>query len=459
MHRSDFFDMIVLGVNRKGELNLTKKKSFLILLAVLGLSALVFSQCLGSGGPGVKTAQPGQNGSDPGKSGSAASGGAKKIKAAVIMEPKEFELFSKMAKQFSDSHDGIVIEVDNVNAKEAYPKWKLAAQLGEAPDLMLLDNNWVKEFAALGFLQPVDAFYSSDQQNNRIGLLMSQVKWNGYIWGIPKNVDPYILAWSRTAAAQHKMTHAPESPAELIEWNKTMMKPEEGMYGIYADPEDPYAFIALASTLTGAWFSGDKLWGDEAAAQKALEGFLAPQEEAWTGKAYAKNYPLPTPAWSPWELLQKGKIGAMVTTVSAFKINEREDIAIAAIPAPSGKESGVWLKGKSFVISSRSAYDGLLMEWIKEMAKPETETRFWDESKMLPAQIPYSLPPLRGDKHIQSFDWLIRQGKVLPVAAETPINITALQRELQRLYKGEQNVKQFVESTGKAWIFPSKLNP
>lgn len=434
---------------------MTKKKSLLVILCIIGLSALVFSQCLGAGGKNGGSTAEGDKGTGLTKPGSDSNADGSVIRASVAMEPKEFEIFAKLAQQFSDSHDGVRIQVENVPVKEAYEKWKKAGQIGEAPDLMLLDNNWVQEFAALGFLQPVGDFFSSDQQNGRIGILMNQVKWNGYIWGVPKDVDPYILAWNKKAAAPYKIENAPKNAEELLSWNKIMLKTDEGKFGVYADPTDPYAFIALSSSLTGAWVSPDKVWADETAAQKKLEAFLEPQEEAWSGKVLARNFPVPSASWMPWEQLSKGNIAAMVTTVSAFKRNAREDVAIAAIPAYSGDEFAVWLKGRSFTVSSRTQHAKILMTWIKEMTTPEAELKNWSDAKVLPAlSSSYNMAPLRGDDLIQSYVWLINKGRVLPASAETPKNLTMLTAELQKLWKSETSVKGFLEQTGKSWIIP-----
>lgn len=436
---------------------MTRKKSLWIVLSIVGLSALLFSQFLGIGASrGDKPAEKGNKAAVASAEGDKGEN-ALAIKAQVSMDEKEYELFLMLAKQFADAHDGISIQVENVPAKEAYDKWKKASQLGEAPDLMLLDNAWVHEFAALGFLQPVDGFFSGDQQNQRFVTLMNQVKWNGYIWGIPKDVDPYILAWNKKSAAEMKSDHSPETTEELAAWNKAMLKPDEGRYGVYVDPNDTLGFMALVSSLTGAWQQTEKVWPSEAVAQKTLESFLAPQEEAWSGKYLTKNYPVPSANWSPWDLLNKGKIAVMITTASAFRQNANEDIGIAALPAVGGKENGVWLKGRSFVMSSRTKNAKLLMDWMKDVTSSETEIRFWNEAKTLPAQIPsYSLAPLRGDTYIKSYDWLIRQGKVLAVSADTPKHVTALQHEQQRLWKGEINVKQWIEQVTKAWTLPSR---
>lgn len=434
---------------------MTKRKYLLIFIAVIGLSVLVFSRCLGPAGNRSGVSDQGQNSVNTSKFGKDSGANGKIVKASVSMEPKEFEFFSKLAKQYADTHEGVSIQLENVNGKDAYDKWKKASQLGEAPDLMLLDNNWVQEFAALGFLQPVDEFFANDQENDRIATLMNQVKWNGNIWAIPKDVDPYILAWNKTAAAQNKFDHAPETPDELIAWNKASLKPDEEKYGVYIDPSDTYGFLALVSSLTGGWTSSEKIWGDEAAALKTLESLLAPGEESGQSKTIAKNIPQAGPGWSPWEQLQKGKAAALITTVSSFRSNAKEGIAIAAIPALTGKAQSVWLKGRSFAVSSRSPHAKLLLDWVKNMTAPESEIMYWSEAKTLPARIAtYTLDPLRGDEYIKSYDWLISQGKVLPVSPDTPQNIKALQNELQRLWKGEQNVKQWMDELGKQWTFP-----
>lgn len=433
---------------------MTRKKNLLIILCIIGLSAIVFSQCLGTGRNGSNSTATGQGDQGATQNGSDSTSGDKIVRASVAMEPKELALFTQLAKQFSDLHDGVTIQVENTPVNEAYEKWKKAGQIGEAPDLMLLDNHWVQEFAALGFLQPVDEFFSSDQQNSRISILMNQVKWNGYIWGVPKDVDPYILAWNKKSASALGKEHAPETAEELLEWNKALLKPEEGKFGIYFDPADPYAFIAAASSVTGAWLEKDKIWKDEADAEKRLTAFLTPQEEGWSSKLYPKNYPVPAPIWSPWDQLAKGQLAAMVTTVSAFKQHEGGDLALASIP--NGKQA-VWLKGRSFAISSRTAYAKMLMDWIKEMTTPEAEINSWNVSRMLPAQISaYNLAPLHGDAHINSFDWLITQGKVLPAASETSKSLQALRNGLAKLWKGDENLKQLIEKTNQAWPVDEK---
>ncbi|MNP44274.1 hypothetical protein D3C76_1381270 [compost metagenome] len=144
----------------------------------------------------------------------------------------------------------------------------------------------------------------------------------------------------------------------------------------------------------------------------------------------------------------------MITTVSEYKQHAGDtNLGMASIPVLIGNDQKtVWLKGRSFTVSSRSPHTKLLMDWIKELTTPESEITFWSEARLLPAQIPaYSLAPLKGDEQIKSFDWLISQGRVLPVASETAKSLSALQKEVAKLWKAENTVTTLMEHTDKSW--------
>lgn len=167
----------------------------------------------------VAKSAKGASENDKGKVGNA-------LRAAVSMKEEEFAVLQKLTSQYMEGHPGVSIKLENIPSRDAFVKLKKQSQLGEAPDIMLLDNAWVNELAALGFLLPVDEYFTTEQQAQMIPLLMNQMKWNGYIWGIPKDVDPYILAWNKKTAVDAKLGEPPTTAAELIAWHKKLLKPE-----------------------------------------------------------------------------------------------------------------------------------------------------------------------------------------------------------------------------------------
>ncbi|MBO9604946.1 MAG: extracellular solute-binding protein [Paenibacillaceae bacterium] len=448
---------------------MTKKKSYLALFSILGLSLILLSQCTGSGnqqvtGDGEDNAAGTQktNERSPGSTGQS-------LTIAVSMAADEFASLQKLSDKYMETHTDITVQMNNLPAKEAYARLKKASQLGEAPDLMLLDNAWISEFAALGFLQPVDEYYTGEKSSQRIEKVMNQVKWNGYMWGVPKDVDPYILVWNKKAAEELKTDSGPATAEEMLNWNKRWMKPELGTYGIYVDPTDPNAMLALLSALGGTMGEAamPTMKAGEAASVKTMESFFEPQDAAWDAKQYALNYPALQaapqaangPMWQPWDLLATGKMAAMVTTISDYGRHKNAGVAIASLPQGGGPLKGVWLGGRSYTIAARSTDAKAAIEWIKEVTSPDAELRLWTETKKLPTQLSvYNMPLMRGDEHFHSYDWLISNGKSLPFDTENAKKLSTLQSELERLHKGETDVKTFGERAAKLWTAAADKN-
>jgi maltose-binding protein MalE len=427
-----------------------------LLFIILGLSIVLLSQCTKSVKE-PKTAASNKVVEKVGKGNVVDSKmESQTLKVTVSMQPTEFAILQKQSLDYTTTHDNIKVELNNI--PDAYTVLKKENQLGDAPDLMLLDNLWVNEFAALGFLHPMDEFFSGEQQSQGITSLMNQVKWNGYLWAIPKDVDPYIIVWNTKTALDNKWEHAPESIDELLAWNKTMMHPEEGKFGIYFDQTDPYAFLSLITTLsddtTGQSFLSKV---NDPLTIKKFESFFVPQEEIWNGALLKQNYPLITPSWDPWDLLRQGKLAAMVTTVSEFKQHGESNVDLAALSLKTANSSesnnfGL-LKGRSYAISSRSKNESLAIDWIKEMTSIDTDLIVWNEAKLLPSSpTAYLTTPISNDAYSNSYVWLISNGKVLPVEPETSKKINSLINNWNLVRNGEQTMKAFLDNCSKLWI-------
>jgi maltose-binding protein MalE len=419
-----------------------------MLFIILGLSIILLSQCTKS----VKETEKSTTGNviaGVGKGKDTTSiKQSQTLKVTVSMQPTEYALLQKQSAEYTLSHNDIHVELKNVI--DGYAELKKANQLGDGPDLMLLDNHWVNEFAALGFLHPMDEFFTGEQQSHGITTLMNQVKWNGYLWAIPKDVDPYILVWNtkiKIPPDNKWPLHAPETVDEWLTWNKTLMHPEAGKYGIYFDPLDTYAFLSLISTLTDDTSHPNFLTKmNDPATIKKVESFFAPQEEIWNGSSVKQNYPALSAALDPWYLLKQGKIAAMVTSVSEYKLHGNGDISLAALSLKS------LLKGRSYAISSRSKNSTLAINWIKEMTSIGTDLTVWDKAKLLPSlPTAYLTTPISNDSNSNSYIWLINNGKVLPVEPETNKKIISIKSGWIQVWEGKQSMKTFLEQSSKLW--------
>ena len=427
-----------------------------MLFIILGLSIVLLSQCTKSvKEPQKATTDTIITGKGTGKDPASISE-SEFLKVTVAMQPAEYSVLQKKSAEYMLNHENTHVELNNVI--HDYAELKKENELGNGPDLMLLDNLWVNEFAALGFLRPMDEFFTGEQQSHGITTLMNQVKWNGYLWAIPKDVDPYILVWNKKVANDNKWNHAPETVDEWLNWNKTLMHPEVGKYGIYLDTSDPYALLSLLSTLMDGAKDTSFLAGinNDPTLVKKIENFFVPQEEVYNPALLKQNYPALSSAKDPWLMLNQGDMAAMVTTVSEFKLHGNNGNELAAMKLIENDTYETinygLLKGRSYAISSQSKNEILAIDWIKEMTSRNTDLINWDETKLLQSlPTAYLTAPISNDSNSNSYIWLINNGKVLPVEPQINKKLISFENEWNRVWEGKQSMKVFLENNAKLW--------
>src|SRR5213076_659757 len=80
---------------------------------------------------------------------------------------REGEVLSQLMPAFEKAHPDIRVEVQQIPWTAAHEKL-LTAYVGEAtPDIAMLGNTWVPEFAALNALEPLDSFASNSTEIRR----------------------------------------------------------------------------------------------------------------------------------------------------------------------------------------------------------------------------------------------------------------------------------------------------
>jgi multiple sugar transport system substrate-binding protein len=131
--------------------------------------------------------------------------------------------------RFMAQHPGLRVEIqptpdDATQRHQLYVQW-LNAHAG-APDILQLDVVWTPEFAAAGWILPLDRFAAP-----RDSFFASTVEanvWAGKLFAIPWFVDVGLL-YRRTDLTPH----APRSLAELVQLASEATRPPNGArYGI-----------------------------------------------------------------------------------------------------------------------------------------------------------------------------------------------------------------------------------
>ncbi|MEO3947433.1 extracellular solute-binding protein [Gorillibacterium sp. CAU 1737] len=440
---------------------MTKRKGFWILSIIVGFMLLVMLPFSGakekrqvkpSGTEEEGIVAQGQN--DAGNA-------AITLHVSVSLGEAEWKSLQALNAEFLKSHNNVSVKLENLSSSERYTAWKKAGQFGTGPDVMLLDNGWVQEFAALGFLYPVSEYFTTDRQSQYLPVVLDQVKWNGYLWGVPKDIDPYILVWNRKTAEENGWKKAPSTSAELIEWNRKLLAPADGRYGIYFNPSDYMAFLSVYTAFPSEIPEGSNpfLNAKEPAVQAALKTFLLPQKEEWDPALLKANFPTPSESWDPWQLLADGKLAAMVTTVSEYRRHSLTGVELASLPMPGGAKTGTgsWLKGRSYSLSSHTVNSVIAMEWIKSVTGAEAEKKEWTETSMLPVLLSsYSSTPLMMDEKYMSYTWLVQEGRALPFTMDSAAHSQSVMRLVDELSQGKLVYEEFIKQLSNPLESPTR---
>ncbi len=137
---------------------------------------------------------------------------------------REGEVVSQLIPAFEKEHPGIKVEVQQIPWSAAHEKL-LTAYVGDAtPDIAMLGNTWVPEFAAIDALEPLDLLVAASKDAPKSDFF--QGVWNtnvvdGMAFGIPWYVDTRVIFYRSDLLADAGYATMPTTWAE---WRKSMEK-------------------------------------------------------------------------------------------------------------------------------------------------------------------------------------------------------------------------------------------
>lgn len=330
-----------------------KRKNYWFLFAILLLSltslspSFEFTKNVGNESPGNDPIPPSQTPDIP-------ESDLGPIQVAVQLEGKELHKLKQMNKEFMDQ-TGAVVEIlplDSIGSNEELFIQKM--NLGEGPDVLLVDSQWIKSLAIKGYLLPIDASQAAPD-SQLFGGLLPPVQWNGYQWGIPFDMDPYVLALSMTEEQL-------ELPANREEW--VDYKKNHGDNPVFAlDPEDPYTFASAVYTLGGDPEQPDK---------EVLSMLAPPIGDSWlnltdTGSMILKSE----------DSDESAGASIAIGAYSSLSKDLPEGYELMLVGSHSDEQKPV-VRSRSYAVTAQSESSSLAMAWISEMTSKDAE-REWTE--------------------------------------------------------------------------------
>jgi ABC-type glycerol-3-phosphate transport system substrate-binding protein len=302
----------------------------------------------------------------------------------VALKEPEFNALVIQNDQFKLKHPDITVELSRIDPEQAYSDYKQASQLEESADVILLSNEWVKEFAASGDLLPADAAFVGKALTEQFDALVAPLKWNGYLWGVPRDMDPYVLVWNSVMLRQW-LGEGVTLPLTIEQWTALAAKSAElqgAASWLTIDRKDPLALLAWLENAgngrsDGLWTEGSKPW-EGTAFEQALSlldqqrvgvHWIASPEEAG---ALLKNGTT-LAAIVPYSLAAQWVAEPPLGTDVKLELDHQ-----------SWKLPYIWPRGSSFAISSNTQNEEAAYKWIAEMTDSPIQLQNMEEGYRLP---------------------------------------------------------------------------
>ena len=352
------------------------RKTYMMLLAGSGFLLLLIVMPLVSG-PGSPVSGPllRTNREQP-ADGAAPPAERRRLHIAVAMSEQEFARLKAFNREMEARYPELSIFETNIDSADAYRTWKQEAQIGDSPDIMLLDNAWVREFAVRGYLLPADSAYTGETLSDQLKGMLEPLQWNGYYWGVPKDADPLLAVWNGELLRSAGSEKPPGSIEEALR-----------LAAAAADREPDVRLVRLAAE-DGL---GLAVWLDslEASGGSAVRRHVPTDKEAGMlrllGTAAA---PLMIGADGGAEkvkqLFRTGRLLSALLPQSEYAglgAADRKLVVRSEID-----RHAVWTGGRSFVISAAAEAPDEASRWIAEFTSANRQWEDYREFGKLPAR-------------------------------------------------------------------------
>ncbi|WP_338555661.1 extracellular solute-binding protein [Paenibacillus sp. KS-LC4] len=302
------------------------------------------------------------------------------LNVTVSMAEDEFSKLKEATNSYQMKHVNTMVKLTNIaDEGDGYAQWKKALELGAAPDIMLMNSEWVREFAVRGLLNPVDVPSTSDTMAERPARLLDPLRWNSYLWGIPADANPYVTVWNKTLLADAGLS---KPPADWSAFTNLLHKLESGAkawQALYVEPHNVASLLVWLDewTAAGEGAGASYLKFDSKAVQEQLKR-LDSISGRITSSALA-DYSLSIGT----QMEERHIVAASIPWSIYSKLSAKEQNKLLL---DKGAMHDVWLGSRSYVVAGTSEMKEEAFTWIKEMVEIGGQQQSYALTGKLPAK-------------------------------------------------------------------------
>jgi len=314
------------------------------------------------------------------------------IRVVLPVDAEELPSFEELNERFHLRHPAFRAELVRLDPEDA------PADGGDAygdvlrtGDVLLLPGEAVLSFAVSGRIMPVDDLLVGDAAAQPFEAVMAGVRWNGLVWGVPYDMDPYVLLWNLDVLEELAQAWADPGAADTgvrgfdggqalkIGWEAWKKLPEamdglengvdgaeKGEYLLALNPADPGAWLAWFGAATG--LRADLPLGAADEADKVREALQ--WLEKWGGRVLA------APDGEVLAAIRDGRAAAAVVPHSAaLRAVEDAGAGLLAVDRSGWTAPFAWPRVRSLVVLSGTANEEAARAWVAAATDPENQRR------------------------------------------------------------------------------------
>ncbi|MNJ42432.1 hypothetical protein D3C77_374030 [compost metagenome] len=295
-----------------------------------------------------------------------------------------------------------------------------------------MDNEWVRQFASLGFLLPTDRYFSGSLNGELLSNVLAQNEWNGFTWGVPLDVDPYVIVYNVNALKRLGFTSPPTSGQGWAKLIDDFHKQEYIPYLLSYDYDNPYAALTLLWQLNTSNFEGNALLEVTEGLKGTFQKLEHLRPKVLDSKGALND--------EIWKLSYDEKLLFYLTKAS--EANGRSNNVLGVFyPQQEGKQRSLWMHGRSFVVPTQSDNAKKAGEWITAMTSLEDQARWFQATSHLPViksqYMNKSLPTWVPSSIVNA------KAGMLPVYAKLPQHMIQYGRITSEFMRNSMNAKEY----------------
>lgn len=286
------------------------------------------------------------------------------LRIRVSLTSEEFHELETVSNLYTLS-SGVKVVLNNVESESVDEVLLGDLTIGDSPDIIMADGHSILDWATRGYLLPVDV-YQSIPGNTPLTHLIPLMQWNGYNWGVPLDIDPYVLVYSPQRLKELGFSTVPRN---LEEWNLILQKlhEEKGQYLVAMDTRNAYGLSAVMESM------GESI---RSVSQEVLE---------WTQNARSYFYLTSRYNEDVWDMIQRGTLIMAALPLSEWQKHGNSSLAAES---PFTVDSGKGLESfysRSFALPAQSQSPKEAVNWLAYVTSESSQLDWLENTGRLPA--------------------------------------------------------------------------